>query len=319
MLVPKAGNANPLPIGLPFVRFGGMIPNGSSKVSLGRQLFFDPRLSGNGNLSCGSCHKPGFAFADNKPKSVGAGGKTSRRNVPSVVNSVYFTSFFWDGRASSLEDQVRVPIESQDEMAGSVDEVVRRINADRSYRAQFGGALGRSSITFEMIADSIAAFERTLVSGNSPFDRWKYGHDEDAVSDSVKRGFVLFTSPQKGNCASCHLVGEEYALFTDNKFHNIGVGVENGVSTDPGRYTVTHDETDRGKFKTPSLRNLAYTAPYMHDGSLKDLKQVLDFYVGGGNSNPNLDREIHTLDFLTGQDRRDLLSFLNSLDGDLPK
>jgi len=132
---------------------------------------------------------------------------------------------------------------------------------------------------------------------------------------------VVFTSKKKGNCAACHTVGKKYALFTDNKFHDIGVGVVDGKVTDVGRYAVTHDEADRGRFKTPSLRNLAVTAPYIHDGSLKDLKQVLDFYIGGGNSHPNLDKEIRPLDFLTGQERRDLLNFLNSLNslnGGLP-
>jgi cytochrome c peroxidase len=169
-----------------------------------------------------------------------------------------------------------------------------------------------------MVEKSIAACERTLLSGNSPFDRWKHGHDEKAVSDSGKRGFAVFTCPSKGNCSACHLVGEKYALFTDNKFHEIGFGVESGRIKDPGQYSVTHDEADRGKFKTPSLRNLALTTPYMHDGSLKDLKQVLDFYFGGGNSHPNLDKEIHPLDFLTGEERRDLLAFLNSLNGEMP-
>jgi cytochrome c peroxidase len=192
-----------------------------------------------------------------------------------------------------------------------------RLNTDPAYRQEFAKAWGQGPITFEMVEKSIAAFERTLVRGNSPFDRWKYGHDEKAVSDSVKRGFIVFTSKEKGNCAVCHLVGENDALFTDNKFHAIGVGVQSGKISDPGRYAVTHDEADRGKFKTPSLRNIALTAPYMHDGSLKDLKQVMDFYIGGGSLHSNLDKEIHPLDFLTGQERRDLLAFLNSLTGEV--
>jgi cytochrome c peroxidase len=156
------------------------------------------------------------------------------------------------------------------------------------------------------------------VGGNSPFDRWKYGHDEKAVSDSVKRGFVVFTSAKKGNCAACHTVGEKYALFTDNQFHNVGVGVDFGKFADDGRFAVTHEEADRGKFKTPSLRNIAMTAPYFHDGSLKDLKQVIDYYIGAGNSNVNLDKHIQVLDFLTGEERADLLAFLNSLTCELP-
>ncbi len=288
------------------------------EVALGRCLFFDPILSGPQTFSCATCHKPQFAYADDKPLTIGAAGKTSARNVPSVLNSAYFTSLFWDGRASSLEEQVRSPIESMEEMMNTVTEVERRLNADPAYRQEFAKAWGPGPITFEMVERSIAAFERTLLSGNSPFDRWKYGHDEKAVSDSVKRGFIVFTSKEKGNCAVCHLVGEKDALFTDNKFHDIGVGVQSGKISDPGRYAVTHGEADRGKFKTPSLRNVALTAPYMHDGSLKDLKQVMDFYIGGGSSHPNLDKEIHPLDFLTGQERRDLLAFLNSLTGEMP-
>jgi len=193
----------------------------------------------------------------------------------------------------------------------------KRLNADPSYRRDFSKAWGSGPITFEMVAKSIASFERTLLSANSPFDRWKYGHDEKAVSESVKRGFVVFTAKKKGNCAVCHVSGEKHALFTDNKFHDIGVGVQSGKIADPGLYEVTHNETDRGKFKTPSLRNVALTAPYMHDGSLRDLKQVMDFYIGGGSSHQNLDKEIHPLDFLTGRERRDLLAFLNSLTGEM--
>jgi cytochrome c peroxidase len=305
-------------LGLSTARVSPGGPTSARIIRVGSHLFFDPILSGPHNFSCASCHKPQFAYADDKPLTVGAIGKTSLRNVPSVVNSAYFTSLFWDGRASSLEEQVRSPIESMDEMANTVTEVEKRLNRSPAYREEFANAWGPGPITFEMVAESIAAFERTLVSGNSPFDRWKYGHDEKAVSDSVKRGFIVFTAKNKGNCAVCHLVGEKDALFTDNKFHDIGVGVQSGKISDPGRYAVTHDEADRGKFKTPSLRNVALTAPYMHNGSLKDLKQVMDFYIGGGSSHPNLDKEIHPLDFLTGQERRDLLAFLNSLTGEVP-
>ena len=223
------------------------------------------------------------------------------------------------GRIGGLEQQVRSPIESPEEMANTVPTVEQRLNSNRSYQQEFAKAWGSGPITFEMVEKSIASFERTLLSGNSPFDRWKYGHDQKAVSSSVKRGYNVFSSPKKGNCAVCHVIGQKCALFTDNKFHDIGVGVQSGQISDPGLSRVTHNEADRGKFKTPSLRNIGLTAPYMHDGSLKDLKQVLDFYIGAGNSHANLDKEIHTLDFLTGQERRDLLAFLNSLTGEMPK
>jgi len=308
-----------MPLGLPPLPFSQDDSTTQEAIALGMRLFFDPILSVDNRISCVSCHKPEFGYADNKSLSLGVRDKTAARNAPSLLNTAYFTSLSWDGRFPSLEDQVRSPIESPVEMASSVAIVEQRLNANPSYQREFAKAWGPDPIRFEMVAKSIASFERTLRSGNSPFDRWKYGHDEKAVSTSVKRGFIVFTSPKKGNCAVCHTVGKKYALFTDNKFHDIGVGVNAGNISDPGRYAVTHDEADCGKFKTPSLRNIALTAPYMHDGSLKDLKQVLDFYIGGGNSHPNLDKEIHTLDFLTGQERRDLLAFLNSLNGETPR
>jgi cytochrome c peroxidase len=307
------------PIGLPAVPVPLDNRATAETIALGHRLFFDPILSGNNSVSCASCHKPQFGFADNQPLSKGATENTSSRNAPSLLNTAYFTSLFWDGRASSLEQQVRSPIESPEEMANTVPTVEQRLNSNRSYQQEFAKAWGSGPITFEMVEKSIASFERTLLSGNSPFDRWKYGHDQKAVSSSVKRGYNVFSSPKKGNCAVCHVIGQKCALFTDNKFHDIGVGVQSGQISDPGLSRVTHNEADRGKFKTPSLRNIGLTAPYMHDGSLKDLKQVLDFYIGAGNSHANLDKEIHTLDFLTGQERRDLLAFLNSLNGEMPK
>jgi len=204
------------------------------------------------------------------------------------------------------------------EMATTLATVEQRLNADPSYREEFAKAWGPKPITYEMVEKSIASFERTVISGNSPFDRWKYGHDEKAVDAAVKRGFVVFTSKKKGNCAVCHVVGDKDALFMDNKFHDIGIGVDMGQFTDVGLFAITHHEADKGKFKTPSLRNIAQTAPYMSDGSLKDLKEVIDFYIGAGNSNPNLDKEIHVLDFLTGEERSDLQAFLNSLTGEMP-
>jgi cytochrome c peroxidase len=260
------------------------------RAVLGLRLFNDPILSANDTVSCATCHKPQFGFADDKSLSQGAAGKTSSRNAPSLLNVADSTFLFWDGRASSLEEQIAGPIESPEEMANTIPAVEQRLNADPTYRQEFAKAWGPGPITFEMVEKSIASFERGLLSGNSSFDRWKYGHDEKAVSDSVKRGSAVFTSPKKGNCSVCHLVGEKYALFTDNKFHDIGVGVASGMISDAGRYAVTHDEADRGKFKTPSLRNIGLTSPSMQDGSLKDLKQV-----------------------------RDLLAFLNSLNGEMPQ
>jgi cytochrome c peroxidase len=306
------------PLGLPQVAIPSDNPPTVETIALGRRLYYDPILSVDNTVSCATCHDPQFGFADPKPFSEGVGKKFGTRHAPSVLNAAYYNAQFWDGRAPSLEKQAEGPVQNPLEMAHTLTGVEKRLNADPDYRELFAQAWGFGPITYEMVEKSIASFERTLISANSPFDRWKYGHDEKAVSPAVKRGFIVFTSRKKGNCAACHSVGKKYALFTDNKFHNIGVGVDAGQITDPGLYAVTHNEADRGKFKTPSLRNVAITGPYLHDGSLKDLKQVIDFYVGAGNSNPNLDPQIHVLDFLSGRERADLLAFLNSLTGEVP-
>jgi cytochrome c peroxidase len=305
------------PLGLPPVPIPPDNPPTAETIALGRRLYYDPILSVDNTVSCATCHTPQYGFADPKPVSHGVGEKTGTRNSPTVLNAVYFKVQFWDGRAPSLEKQAEGPVENPVEMANTLATVEQRLNGDPGYREQFAQAWGPKPITYEMVEKSIASFERTVISGNSPFDRWKYGHDEKAVDTSVKRGFVVFTSKEKGNCATCHSIEEKYALFTDNQFHNVGVGFDMGQFTDVGLYAVTHHEADKGKFKTPSLRNIAQTAPYMSDGSLKNLKDVIDFYIGAGNSNPNLDKEIHVLDFLSGQERADLQAFLHSLTGEV--
>jgi cytochrome c peroxidase len=307
------------PLGLPPVPIPPDNPPTVETIALGRRLYYDPILSVDNTVSCASCHSPEYGFADPKPVSEGVAKKTGTRNSPTVINSAYSRLQFWDGRAPSLEKQAEGPVENPVEMANTLALVERRLNADPSYRDAFAKAWGEKPITYEMVEKSIASFERTVLAANSPFDRWKYGHDDNAVDPSVKRGFAVFTSKQKGNCAACHRIGQNYALFTDNQFHNVGVGVDMGQFTDVGLFAVTHNETDKGKFKTPSLRNIAQTAPYMSDGSLKTLKEAIDFYIGAGNSNPNLDKEIHVLDFLSGQERADLAAFLNSLTGEVPE
>ncbi len=306
------------PLGLPPVPVPADNPPTAETISLGRRLYYDPILSVDNTVSCATCHSPEAGFADPKPVSTGVNGKKGTRNSPTVLNSAYYEVQFWDGRAPSLEKQAEGPVQNPVEMANTLDKVVEKLSADASYREQFAKAWGPEPITYERVEKSIASFERSVVAGNSPFDRWKYGHDEKAVSESVKRGFAVFTSEKKGNCASCHTVGAKYALFTDNQFHNIGVGVDMGKINDDGLFAVTHKEEDRGKFKTPSLRNIAKSGPYFHDGSLKNLKEVIDFYIGAGNSNPNLDKKIHVLDFLSGQERADLEAFLNSLNCEIP-
>jgi cytochrome c peroxidase len=196
---------------------------------------------------------------------------------------------------------------------------VRKLNAVEQYRRAFERAFGPGPVTIDKIRKAIASFERTLLSGNSAFDRYEYGHDKQAMSPPAVRGLAIFRDKNRGNCAVCHTIGDTYALFTDEKFHNIGIGVDaEGELMDLGRYNVTHDPADKGAFRTPSLRDVALTPPYMHDGSEKTLKDVIEYYVGGGNSNPNLDKGIHPLK-LSAQDRADLIVFLNALTGEPPQ
>ena len=226
---------------------------------------------------------------------------------------------FWDGRAPTLEEQAAGPIANPIEMNQAHDVCVSKLDADASYRADFERAFGAGPVTIGKLKDAVASFERTLISGNSRFDRYEYGGDRQALNAAEIRGLTIFRDEHKGDCASCHTIGDKYALFTDGKFHNIGVGVnDEGDLTDLGRYDETKVEKDKGAFKTPTLRNVALTAPYMHDGSLKTLKDVVDFYAGGGNSNPYLDPKIKSI-HLSGLERADLVAFLESLTGDTPQ
>jgi cytochrome c peroxidase len=196
---------------------------------------------------------------------------------------------------------------------------VAKIQADPAYRNEFAQAFGPGTVTLEKIQKSLASFERTLLSGNSPFDQYQYGGNKQALSPAAIHGLAIFQDPQRGNCAVCHTINEHYALFTDGKFHNTGAGVNGaGDFTDMGRFGQTKVAADKGEFKTPTLRNVALTGPYMHDGSLKTLNDVVDFYAGGGNSNPYLDKEIKPLK-LSAQDRADLVKFLEDLTGAVPK
>ena len=306
------------PLGLPPVVSPADNPPTAETIALGRKLYYDPILSVDNTVSCASCHHPDHGFSDGLQVSTGVNGKTGTRNSPTVFNSAYFATQFWDGRASSLEAQAEGPVQNPVEMAHTLRGVEQRLMADPEYRALFKQAFGSDVITYQMVEKAIATFERTVISGNSPFDRYYYGHDSKAMNESAIRGFKVFSSADKGNCSACHVISQDYALFTDNKFHNIGVGVEDQQPTDLGRFQVTKTDPDRGAFKTPSLRNVALTAPYFHDGSLKTLKDVVDYYIGAGNSNPYMDKQIHVLDFLSGQERADLVAFLEALTGDMP-
>ncbi len=311
------------PLGLPAVPTPEDNPPTAETIALGRNLYYDPLLSVDDTIACASCHHPDFGFTDGKRFSAGVGGQLGGRSAPTVINSAYNDVQFWDGRSPSLEDQAEGPVQNSIEMAHTLDGVVKKLTAHATYPAEFEKAYGPGAITYEKVEKAIATFERTVLSGNSPYDRFQFGGEKDAISESAKRGFEVFRDPKKGNCAVCHSVGEKTSLFTDNKFHNIGVGVvqdETGAASlsDVGRFEVTQVDADRGAFKTPTLRNISQSAPYMHDGSLGTLKEVVDFYVGGGNSNDQLDKEIKVLDYLTGRERADLEEFLKSLTAELP-
>jgi cytochrome c peroxidase len=307
------------PLGLPPVPIPSDNPVTPETVALGRKLFYDKRLSKNDSLSCASCHNPLLGFADGRPQSPGAGGTMGTRNAPSLLNAAYARTQFWDGRAPTLEEQVGGPMANPIEMNQPHEVAVSKLNADTAMRKQFELAFGPGPVTIGKIEKALASFERTVVSGNSPFDRYQFSGDKQALTPAAIRGLAVFEQPQKGNCVTCHTIGKKYALFTDGQFHNIGVGVnEEGELTDLGRYTESKVDTDKGAFKTPTLRNIAQSAPYMHNGSLKTLKDVVDFYAGGGNSNPYLDRNIKMIK-LSGQDRLDLIEFLKSLTGEMPQ
>jgi cytochrome c peroxidase len=279
-----------------------------AKVRLGRRLFFDPVLSADRTVACASCHVPDRGFAGADARAVGVGGRAGKRNAPTLLNVAYGTSFFWDGRAASLEEQALLPIADPLEMASSADEAVRRLRADPSYVADFRTAFGDDGeVTAQNLARALASFQRSLVTGDSPVDRFRHG-EITALSEDAKQGLWLFEG--RGGCWKCHS-GHN---FTDGRFHNTGVswGAEPG---DTGRFAVTRQDQDRGAFKTPTLRNVARTAPYMHDGSMATLEEVVRYYGKGGNPNPGLDPALKPLD-LSEREVKQLAAFLRALSGE---
>ena len=282
-------------------------PLTEEKVRLGKRLFFDKRLSLDESLSCATCHDSEKGFSNGLAVSEGVSGKTGSRNVPSIVNRLYGSTQFWDGRAETLESQALGPLFNPDEMAMNEKLLLERLNTDTVYLKLFYQAFGSSEPTVERISKALACFERTLLTGETAFDRYEWEGIATALSASAKRGLSLFRG--KGRCSTCH-IGTN---FTDEQFHNLGAG-EGAGQMDPGRAAVTGDAADLGKFKTPSLRNIEYTAPYMHDGSLASLEDVIEFYNQGGRPNPYLDKEMKPLK-LSESEKSDLLAFLKSLTG----
>jgi len=279
-----------------------------SKAELGKLLFFDPILSSDSSVSCASCHKPQFAFADTSATSLGVGGTRGSRNTPSAMNVALQRNFFWDGRAGTLEEQALAPIENPVEMNLPVDKALQRLIENKNYQTYFR-KIFNSDPDRSNLAGALAAFERTLETSESPFDKWKFFQDQHAVSDAVKRGFIVFN--KKGKCIQCHF-GANLAL---DEFRNIGLF--NGRElNDSGRALISGKVQDAGKFKIAPLRNVAITAPYMHNGMFNTLKEVIEFYNDPGKVVPNAINRDSLLTKplgLTDQEKTDLEAFLISL------
>ena len=355
---PAPGQAPPLPrqgplgkprsqdqVGFPAALTASVIPPASplapAVVALGEKLFFDARLSADGTVACATCHDPARAFSDGRPQSIGIRGRVGQRNAPTVLNALYNKTQFWDGRVTTLEQQAALPITNPFEMGSpSIGGAISRLADDKNYQDQFMHAFGRSMNEQDLLR-AIATYERSLVSFGSPFDRFVAG-DSNAIDDSAKRGWELFNT--KARCNLCHAATDnqrDVTVFTDNDFHNIGIGIIQhrvgpltqqaehelaqghmpdvdaaAITSDMsvlGRFLVTKRQSDIASFKTPGLRNVLVTGPYFHDGSMQTLWDVMDHYnKGDGLSDPWLDQDIQPL-ALTEAEIDDLVSFLASL------
>ena len=277
----------------------------AERVELGKMLFFDPRLSGSEWISCATCHNPALAWSDGLPTMIGNGMAKGRRSTPTILNTAYNQMQFWDGRAKTLEEQALGPIQEPGEMNQDLEKLAKRLTAIEGYRKAFDQAYPNEGISKESIAKAIASFERTVVSTEAPFDKWRKG-DKKAISLSAQRGFKLFEG--KANCVACH----QGFNFADDGFHNIGLPANSMV--DVGRFAHRKIKVNKGAFKTPTLRDIARTAPYMHDGSYSTLADVVEHYNKGGVNPENLDPNMKPLN-LSDQEKADLVEFLLSLTG----
>lgn len=342
------------PLGLPPVPIPADNPQSEAKIALGNKLFHDTRFSADGKVSCATCHDDAKAFTDRLPVSKGFKDQTGTRNAPTVINAAYMESMFWDGREPDLENQSKQPpINPVEGGLKNHEPILKIVRSDPDYKKAFKEVfkVQGKDLTMDHVAKAIASFERTLVSGNSPFDRYFYGGEKDALSAAEIRGFKVFTG--NGRCVSCHVIEQTQALFTDSRFHNIGVGfkrIRDDVNktaeaflkekhaadkentgdfvdvqvltranvSELGRFAVSEDSTEVGAFKTSTLRNIDLTAPYMHDGSLETLEDVVDFYNNGGREKETdpvddfLSGGIRPLD-LSDQEKKDLVRFLKAL------
>jgi cytochrome c peroxidase len=283
-------------------------PSTAAKVELGKQLFFDPRLSGDNSMSCATCHLPKLAFADGRRRSEGFGGRELSRNTPGLLNVAFYDNYLWDGRARTLEEQALMPIQAADEMNQELDELEDELNAVPGYVKQFQTVFG-TPVTRQGVAHALAAFQRTLVSRDSPFDRYLAG-DEQALSLDARRGLELFRG--SAGCIRCH----NGPLLSDGKFYRLGVG-----HSDEGRGGVTGKQEDRYKFRTPSLRDVARTAPYMHDGSQRTLTEVVEFYYRTAPTQgpDGLPLDIAPLLDQSFMEIAEIVAFLESLTGKAPE
>jgi cytochrome c peroxidase len=325
-------------LGLPPLIIPADNPQTPEKIELGRLLFNDKRFSADSSVSCASCHHADKAFTDGLPVAKGLNGQLGTRNAPTVVNAAFYKTLFLDGRANSLEQQAFGPfVNSIEHGLKNYQAIVDVVQHDTRYPQQFNKvfAIQANGITIDDVVKAIASYERTLISGDSAFDRYLFGRDHSILSSSAERGMGIFKN--KGHCVTCHEISWNNALFTDNRFYNIGVSfkrlasvlddlitlVNQGKNSDDfsitafqrselGRFNVTKHLEDIGKFKTPTLRNIALTAPYMHDGSMKTLEEVIEHYDKGGDKNRFIDTQIFPL-HLTQQEKADLVEFLRSL------
>lgn len=295
-----------VPLGLPPVPIPDDNPMTLEKIELGKMLYFDTRLSRDKTISCATCHDPQMAWAEHKATSEGIEGQFGQRNAPTVINSAYAKEQFWDGRAATLEEQALGPIENPIEMGHKLPAMIQELNELGPYKERFQKVFG-TGITGEGIAKAIAAFERTVLSGNSPHDRYVNG-DESALTEAQKRGWQLFDN----TCSTCHTP----PLFSNYRYYNAGVGMDK-QEPDPGRKNVTGRDSDMGKFRVPALREVANTGPYFHDGSAKTLQEAVALMAGGGKDNPSLSAMMKAVraEDLTEQDQKDLAEFLKALSG----
>jgi cytochrome c peroxidase len=301
--LPPAPPIPDTPVFLPAVEESKDNPTTPEKVWLGYQLFFDKRLSRDGSMSCESCHHPELAWSSGKPTDPKVGG-TNKRNAPTMENVAYYQSFYWDGRAPTMEAVSAAAWKGQ--LGANPDEVAVRLNAILAYRAQFHRAF-KEEANGRNVAMAFAAFLRALKTGNAPWDKFEQG-DKAAASAEVQRGYRVF---QNARCTLCHVP----PLYTDSQFHNVGVGYDKPeAERDHGRMDATKDPKDDGKFKTPMLRDIAKTGPYFHDGSVKSLSDAIDYMLKGGTKNPNLDEKLKP-NRLAAKDRKALQAFLESLTG----